>query len=187
MPGASHTADQINEFNIVLAKFSSIDILFDDEIKTLILLTSLPGRSDVMVTAVSNSTSFEKSKFTDVRDLILSENVRKREPTTTSTSIMNMEVRSCSGWRSERAQFSLCRSKSGSRGYHKVSCSNCGKEDHLHGNCKALKRRTKTVGEHSNGKQEVLQASSQPSLKVWVFVTAYKPMMVLKALLQDGG
>ena len=39
--GAS-VADHINEFNVITTQLSSVEIDFDDEIKVLILLSSLP-------------------------------------------------------------------------------------------------------------------------------------------------
>ena len=35
-------ADHINEFNMIVSQLSSVDINFDDKIKALILISSLP-------------------------------------------------------------------------------------------------------------------------------------------------
>jgi len=55
-------------------------ITFDDEIKTLILLLSLPESWSAMVTAMSSSLGSTKLKLDDVQDLILSKDIRRREP-----------------------------------------------------------------------------------------------------------
>ncbi|GJZ27539.1 retrovirus-related pol polyprotein from transposon TNT 1-94 [Tanacetum coccineum] len=43
--GAS-VADHVNEFNLILSKFMSVDIKFDDEVQALLLLSSLPKSCD---------------------------------------------------------------------------------------------------------------------------------------------
>ncbi|PKA59205.1 Retrovirus-related Pol polyprotein from transposon TNT 1-94 [Apostasia shenzhenica] len=42
MTEESSVTDHINEFNIITTQLSSVDINFDDEVKVLILLSSLP-------------------------------------------------------------------------------------------------------------------------------------------------
>ena len=54
-------------------------IEFDDEVHALILLASLPKSWEAMRMVVSNSTGKNKLKYDDIRDLILSEEVRRRD------------------------------------------------------------------------------------------------------------
>ena len=54
-------------------------IEFDDEVRALIFLASLPNSWEAMRMVVSNSTGKNKLKYDDIRDLILSEEVRKRD------------------------------------------------------------------------------------------------------------
>ena len=54
-------------------------IEFDDKVRALILLASLPNNSEVMRTAVSNFAGKNKLKYDDIRDLILSEEVHRRD------------------------------------------------------------------------------------------------------------
>ena len=74
---------------------SSIEIDFDDEIRALIVLASLPNSSEAMRMTVSNSTGKEKLKYNDTRDLILVEEIRKRDAgeTSGSSSALNLETR----------------------------------------------------------------------------------------------
>ncbi|KHN15606.1 Retrovirus-related Pol polyprotein from transposon TNT 1-94, partial [Glycine soja] len=65
--------DHINEFNTILAQLESVQIKFEDEVKALILLSSLPDSWAATVTAVSSSTRENTLKLSDIRDLILSE------------------------------------------------------------------------------------------------------------------
>ena len=68
----------MNEFNIITNQLSTVGIEFDDEVRALILLAFLPNSWEAMRMAVSNSTGKSKLKYDDIRDLILSEEVRRR-------------------------------------------------------------------------------------------------------------
>ena len=57
-------------------QLSSIEIDFDDQIRALIVLASLPNSRETMRMAVSNSTRKEKLKYNDIRDLILAKEIR---------------------------------------------------------------------------------------------------------------
>ena len=59
-------AQHLNEFNTITNQLSSIEIDFDDEIRALIILASLPNSWEAMRMAVSNSTGNEKLKYNDI-------------------------------------------------------------------------------------------------------------------------
>ena len=77
-------AQHLNEFNTITNQLSSVEIDFDDEIRALIILASLPNSWEVMRMAVSNSIGKEKLKYNDIRDLILVEEIRQRDVGETS-------------------------------------------------------------------------------------------------------
>ena len=83
--GAS-VAQHLNELNTITTQLSSVEIEFDDEVRALILLSSLPDSWNATVTAVSSSSGNSKLKFDDVRDLVLSEEIQRRESGETSNS-----------------------------------------------------------------------------------------------------
>jgi hypothetical protein len=67
-------ADHLNEFNMVTNQLSSIKVDFDDEVRALLILCSLPESWNGLVMAVSNSVSGSNTlKFDDVVGVILSE------------------------------------------------------------------------------------------------------------------
>ena len=74
---------------------SSVEIDFDDEIRALIVLASLLNCWEAMRMIVSNSTGKEKLKYNDIRDLILAEEIRRRNAgeTSGSGSALNLETR----------------------------------------------------------------------------------------------
>lgn len=71
--------DHINEFNVIVTQLSFVKISFEDEIKGLILMPSLPESWDTAVAAISSSRGSEKLKFDEIRDVVLSESICKRE------------------------------------------------------------------------------------------------------------
>ena len=72
-------AQHLNEFNTITNQLSFVDIDFDDEICALIILASFPNSWEAMRMEVSNSTGKRKLKYDDIRDLILSEEVHRRD------------------------------------------------------------------------------------------------------------
>ena len=88
-------AQHLNEFNTITNRFLSVKIDFDDEIRALIVLASLPNSWEAMMMAVSNSTGKEKLKYNDIQDLILVEEIRRRDASETlgSGSALNLETR----------------------------------------------------------------------------------------------
>ena len=79
MAEGTAVAKHLNEFNTITNQLSSKEIEFDDEIRALIVLASLPNSWEAIRIAVSNSAGKGKLKYDDIRDLILSEEVCKRD------------------------------------------------------------------------------------------------------------
>ena len=63
--------DHINEFNMIVSQLSSVEINFNDEIKALILMSSLPESWDTVVAAINSSRRSDKLKFDEIRDVVL--------------------------------------------------------------------------------------------------------------------
>ena len=56
-------AQHLNEFNMITNQLSSMEIEFDDKLRALILLASLPNSWEVMRMVVSNSARKIKIKY----------------------------------------------------------------------------------------------------------------------------
>ena len=65
--------------NIITNQLSSVEIDFDDEIRALIFLASLPNSWKAMRMAVNNSVGKTKLKYNDISDLVLAEKVRRKD------------------------------------------------------------------------------------------------------------
>ncbi|KAB5556119.1 hypothetical protein DKX38_007028 [Salix brachista] len=79
MSNDTSVAQHLNDYNTITNQLSSVEIEFDDEIRALILLASLPNGWEAMRMAVSNSAGKSKLNYDDIRDLILAEEVRRRD------------------------------------------------------------------------------------------------------------
>jgi hypothetical protein len=95
MAESTAVVQHLNEFNTITNQLSSVEIEFDDEICALIVLASLPNSWEAMRMVVSNSAGKGKLKYNDIQDLILGEEVRKRDvgETSSSGSALNLETR----------------------------------------------------------------------------------------------
>ena len=71
--------DHLNEFNTVTSQLSSVGVNFDEEIRSLLILCSLPESWNGLVMVVSNSISRSGTlKYDDVIGVILSEETHRR-------------------------------------------------------------------------------------------------------------
>ncbi|KAE8728571.1 hypothetical protein F3Y22_tig00004205pilonHSYRG00041 [Hibiscus syriacus] len=140
--GAS-VAQHLNELNTITTQLSSVEIEFDDEVRALILLSSLPDSWNATVTAVSSSSGNSKLKFDDVRDLVLSEEIRRRESGEASTSsALHTESRGRTSERNSNRGRSKSRRGKSRTGNKDFTCYNCGKKGHFKRDCRALKKDT---------------------------------------------
>ena len=144
MVESATVAAHLNEFNTITTQLSSVEIEFDDEVKALILLSSLPESWDAVVTAVSASCGKEKLKLDSVRDLVLSEEIRRKQTGTPSGSALNTEIRGRSDSRGRNRGRSKSRNRNqGKKDYSRVVCWNCDKSGHFQNQCKAPKKEKK--------------------------------------------
>ena len=137
----------MNKFNTITNQLSSVEIDFDDEIRALIVLASLPNSWEAMRMVVSNSIRKEKLKYNDIQDLILAKKIRKRYVGKTSRfgSTLNLETRGRGNDRNSNRGRSKSRNSnwniSKSRLSQQVQCWNCGKTCHFRRQRKSPKKR----------------------------------------------
>ncbi|KAE8673187.1 hypothetical protein F3Y22_tig00111807pilonHSYRG00005 [Hibiscus syriacus] len=140
--GAS-VAQHLNELNTITSQLSSVKIEFDDEVRALILLSSLPNSWNATVIAVSSSSGNNKLKFDDVQDLVLSKEIRRRELGEASTSsALHTESRGRTSERNSNRGRSKSRRGKSRTGKKYFTCYNCGKRGHFKRDCRALKKDT---------------------------------------------
>jgi len=115
----------LNEFNTLTSQLESVEINFEDKIRALVLLSSLPEAWDGLVMAVSNSCGTVTLKFDDVVGVLLSEEAHGKSSRLAETSGCGLSVdwRGMSGNR-EKKTNGRSKSKSG-RGISKSRCAGC--------------------------------------------------------------
>eukprot|EP00253_Pinus_taeda_P035829 PITA_35829 len=115
-------------------------VKFDDEVRALLFLCSLPESWNGLVMAISNSISGSSTlKFDDVVGAILSEEMRHKSSGETSGNALSVESR---GRKMERGKSLGYRSKSRkgrSKSRSGIVCWKCGKKGHLKKYCRSQK------------------------------------------------
>ncbi|BBG97486.1 hypothetical protein Prudu_006629 [Prunus dulcis] len=172
--GAS-VAQHLNELNTVTTQLSSVGIEFDEEVRALILLSSLPESWNATVTAVSSSSGSNKLTFDDVRDLVLSEEIRRRE-SGESVKRKKFNQRNGRGRSNYRGRSKDRRSKSrnpnNSHSSKTVECWNCGKIGHYKNQCKSASKDHEAKAEanvtSTSGGDDALICSLESNEESWV-------------------
>ena len=93
-----------------------MQIIFDDEVKTLTLLSSLLESLSAIVTVVSNSASNSKLNLDNIHDLILIEDVRRKSLGESSNSNFGSVLSTKTRERSSQKGHNQGRGRSKSRG-----------------------------------------------------------------------
>ena len=71
-------AEHLNEFNIITSQLSSVKIVLDDEIRSILLMCSMPDSWENLIVAMSTSTPAGTLKFDDVSNSLMNEELRRK-------------------------------------------------------------------------------------------------------------
>ena len=93
MSEGGSVVDHINEFNMIVSQLNLVEINFEDKIKALILMSSLPESWDTVVATISSSRGSDTLKFDEIRDVILSKSIRKWEIGDSSGNALSVDRR----------------------------------------------------------------------------------------------
>ena len=182
MTESASVAQHLNELNTITTQLSSVEIEFDDEIRDLILLSSLPESWNATVTAVSSSSGNNKLKFDDVRDLVLSEEIRRRGSGDASfSSALYTESSEKNGGNGRDRSNQRGRSKGGrsksknssnSQNSKTIECWNCEKVGHYKNQCRSPKKEREVKAEanitSTTGRDDALICSLESKEESWV-------------------
>lgn len=164
----------LNEFHMITGQLRSVEIEFDDEVRALIMLSSLPESWGGTVTAVSASSAKAKLSFDEVRDLMISEEIRRKESGSTSGSALNTEERGRSKGRQNRGRSkSRGKSRSG-KDKDSIKCWNCDEYGHYKNQCEAPKKNRKDQKDNKSANAaaddfgDALVLSISSPLESWV-------------------
>ena len=164
-------ADHVNEFSTITSQLSSVGITLDEEVCALVLLSSLPDSWESTVIAVSSSSGDKKLKLNDVRDLILSEDIRRRESGRFSGSVMNTEEKGRHTPRDHRRGRSQSRGRSRERTKGTgPTCWGCGKRGHVKKECRNRRKTPEpnAANTAAEGSDDVLLLSVDSPMESWI-------------------
>ena len=104
MADSGSVAGHFNEFNKLTSQLELVENNFKDEIRVLVMLSSLPEAWDGLVIVVSNSCGTRILKFNDVVGVLLSEEARRKSSwlAETSGSALSVDWRGNSGNRDKK-------------------------------------------------------------------------------------
>ena len=128
-----------------------MNLVIDDELQVLLLLSSLPDSWETLVVLPSNSTPNGMLQLAIVKDSLLNEETRKKDMGKDIAHALVTENRRRSKSRSSKGQ-GKSRSRSESKG--KFKCFYCDKEGHIKRNCKAWKNKQKEDKNQKNADDE---------------------------------
>ena len=133
-------ANHLNDFNMVTNQLSSIGVNFDDEVRALLILCSLPKSWDGLVMAVSNYASRSSTlNFDDVIGVILNEEMQWKSTSETSGNDLTIETRGRQRER-EKSPINHGKSRKGrSKSKARVEYCNYRKKGHLKKDCRSRK------------------------------------------------
>ena len=161
MVEGTSVAQHLNEFNTITNQLSFVEIDFDDEIRAVIVLASLPNSWEAMRMVVSNSAGKSKLKYDDIRDLILSEEVRRRDVGINNAQdqalVMENKGRNRSKWLDDWAKSNDKSQLKGRSQFKEMrKCFHCRKKSHIKGNCwHQNKEQTKYKDEKDNKEKNI--------------------------------
>uniref|UniRef100_A0A0D3CIC1 CCHC-type domain-containing protein n=1 Tax=Brassica oleracea var. oleracea TaxID=109376 RepID=A0A0D3CIC1_BRAOL len=133
--------EHLNNFKGIVNQLNKVDMKVEDKMQALLLLSSLLESWVTLVVTLSNSASEGKLTMDTVTDILLNEEVHRKERVSSSYSEANIvdrrgreETRGHN--RSRGRDQSLGRSKSCPR----VTCYYCGKPGHMKSECRFFKK-----------------------------------------------
>ena len=71
-------AEYLNTFNSITTQLEMVEIMFADEIRALLILSSLPESWEGLVVALSNSSPMGKLRFNEVVGILLRDELRRK-------------------------------------------------------------------------------------------------------------
>jgi len=159
-----------------------VQITLDGEVKTLILLSSFPESWSAIVTIVSNSASNSKLKLDNIRDLILSEDVRKKSSGESSSSSSGSALSTETRGRSSQKGRNQGRGRPKSRGTSKpkfrydITCWNYQKRGHFTNQCRAPRKKNNNKKQYDDQSanaatdeiEDALLCSLDSSIDSWI-------------------
>ncbi|KAK2985417.1 hypothetical protein RJ640_003159 [Escallonia rubra] len=160
--------DHLNDFNGVTNQLESVGINFDDEIRALLFLCSLPDSWNNLVTTVSNSTISGTLTLNDVVSSVMNDEMRRKTigDGISSSTALSVESRGRQNNKQNNRGRSPTRGRSKSKGKSKskgrtIVCWNCNKEGHKKNDCTEPKKKKGAGGRQGDDEGANMVSSNE--------------------------
>ncbi|KAK2989776.1 hypothetical protein RJ640_029930 [Escallonia rubra] len=160
--------DHLNDFNGVTNQLESVGINFDDKIRALLFLCSLPDSWNNLVTTVSNSTISGTLTLNDVVSSVMNDEMRRKTigDGISSSTALSVESRGRQNNKENNKGRSPTRGRSKSRGKSKskgrtIVCWNCNKEGHKKNDCIEPKKKKGAGGRQCDDERANMVSSNE--------------------------
>uniref|UniRef100_A0A2N9IAG3 CCHC-type domain-containing protein n=1 Tax=Fagus sylvatica TaxID=28930 RepID=A0A2N9IAG3_FAGSY len=134
-------AEHLSEFQDLVNQLTRMNLVVDDELQALLLLSSLPDSWETLVVSLSNFAPNGVLQLAMVKDSLFNEETRRKDMGKDDAQALVTENRGRSRGRNSKGR-GKSRSQSQTKG--KVKCFYCDKEGHIKRNCKAWKNKQET-------------------------------------------
>jgi hypothetical protein len=187
MQEGSDLAEHVNVFNQLIADLGKVDVKIDEEDRAIILLCSLPGSYDHLVTTLTYGK--ENVKVDDVVAALLSHEQRRK------SNSLEESPGSAFVARGDRSG----EDKKGNRKKKGPQCYKCKEWGHKKAECPELKKGSGTASvmitrqDDSDSEGDILTVSSEKSCEAWLldsassFLATSKKEWFLSYVEEDGG
>jgi hypothetical protein len=150
-------ADHVNEFRGIINQLSSIGITFEDEVRALLLLGSLPDTWETCKVTICNLAPNGVVTWNLVETKVLNEESRKNADKDGSSSHSKVLVTQSRGRSKSRGPGKGERSRSKSKGkYANFVCHHCHEKGHIKWQCEQWKKDEKKKKKQVQKKETVI-------------------------------
>lgn len=169
---------QVGVVGDIIEQLASVDVKFDDHIKALVLLTSMPADWDVTVNSIcSGAGTTTKLKFNDVRDTLLNEETRRKNNNLEDSSSYALSTENRGRTFNKNSNSNRGRSKSRAPGKNRSmsksgkwsnGCWHCGMTGHLKKDCKQWKDTMQMTNTTEVDSDALVLSVTQCPLESWI-------------------
>ena len=134
-------AEHLNNFQGLLNELSTMKLELDDEVQTVLLLSSLPDSWETLVVSLSDSTPNGVITINMVKDNMFNEKARRKElGISSSTEALVIEKQRKSKSRKPSSDYNCDKSRGKSKSQKEIKCFYCDEPRHIKRECGKFRR-----------------------------------------------
>ena len=138
---SNSVAKHLNNFQGLLNELSTMKLELDDEVQTLLLLSSLPDSWETLVVSLSNLALNGVIIVNMVKDYLFNEETKRKElGISSNTEALVTERQERSKSRKPSSDYNRDKSREKSKSRKKIKCFYCGKLGHINRECRKFRR-----------------------------------------------